>query len=603
MKNILNLWDLHQIHSDQVIKNRSKFDKYIMNNRINLLLLLVWITIGTSLRFIGLEKLPPWTDECATIVFSLGNTFREVPLNQIISSDILLQPLQVISNTGISDVTEHLFNESTHPPVYFIINHLWMKLFSSGGELASILAARSLSAILGVASIPVMFGFGYLAFRSTLVAHITAALMAVSPYNIFLAREARHYTLVILLVIASLSCFIKAIECIRNHKPLPIWIGLTWVGVNALGVATHFFFSLTLCIQGFVLLLQTGRQIKKNKLAFIRLNWVRISGVAAGTFSASVVWLPVLVKIHGNELTSWVSDDNHYFIEPIWRLFLWTISIFLLLPSAISIVPIWIIVISGLITLLFLVWTIHNINCGLQVQQFNLASANVNSILKEYIIGAILLFLSFTYFLDIDLTLAPRFQFVYTPPIILVTAGILATCWQQGKNSQLQDHKLFPVINKRVLVGIIGLVSFLGGLTVVGNIGYLQHHRPDILAPIIYKASQSPVLIATSHKHHGQTGRMMGLALEFKRLSRDNSSTEDWQFFLVHKDSQTDSYSRGLEILEQKLSQVPRPLDLWLVNFRTKINLESQNCSLDPKYSSYAGEYKYKLYRCTTTNQ
>ena len=145
-------------------------------------------------------------------------------------------------------------------------------------------------------------------------------------------------------------------------------------------------------------------------------------------------------------------------------------------------------------------------------------------------------------------------------------------------------------------------MSFLGGLTVVGNIGYLQHHRPDILAPIIYKASQSPVLIATSHRHHGQTGRMMGLAWEFKRLSGDESSTNDWQFFLVDKDSQTKSYSRGMEILKKQLDRLPRPLDLWLVNFRAKMDLESQNCFPDAKYRSYAGEYKYKLYRCIATN-
>ncbi len=585
---------------------QSKITEYfitiIMNKRIHLLLLLAWIIIGSCLRFIGLEKLPPWTDECATIVFSLGNTFRHVPLNQIINVDVLLQPLQVISNTEISNVTESLFNESTHPPVYFIINHLWMKAFSPTGELASVFAARSLSAILGIISIPAMFGFGYLVFRSALVGHIAAALMAVSPYNIFLAREARHYTLVILLLIASLSCFMKAIEVIRNHQRLPIWVGLTWVIINALGIATHFFFSLALFVQACVLLLHIAKQVKNNKWVPIGLNWLRILGVAFGTFSASVVWLPILAKIRGNELTTWVSDGSPNFIEPIWRLFLWIISILVLPPSAISIVPIWIVIISGTFTLLFLGWVIYNIRCTLQAQQLNSPSAVISNTLKEYIFGAIFLFLSFSYFLGIDLTLAPRFQFIYIPAIILVFAAALAICWQQGKNFHSQNNQFFSAINKRVLVGIISFMSLLGGVTVVGNIGYLQHHRPDILAPIIYKASQSPAIIATSHKHHGQTGRMMGLALEFKRLSGNQFSSNDWQFFLLHKNFQTDSYSEGMEILNKQLTQVPRPLDLWLVNFRTKMDLESQNCFIEPKYNSYAGEYRYKLYRCVANN-
>jgi len=40
-------------------------------------------------------------------------------------------------------------------------------------------------------------------FRSRLVGQIAAAMMAVSPYGIYLAQEARHYTLAILLIIAS----------------------------------------------------------------------------------------------------------------------------------------------------------------------------------------------------------------------------------------------------------------------------------------------------------------------------------------------------------------------------------------------------------------
>jgi uncharacterized membrane protein len=293
-----------------------------MKNRFHLLLLLLWLVTGTGLRFLRLASLPPWTDECATIVFSLGNSFQTVPLNQVISSDVLLQPLQPTLATGISAVIEHLFDESNHPPIYFVLAHFWMKMFSPIGEVASIWVARSLSAILGVASIPAMFGFGYLAFRSKLVGQMAAAMMAVSPYTVFLGREARHYTLAILLVIASLCCLVKAIQAIHRRQSLSIWLVLAWVAVNSLGVATHYFFTLTLCAEGFVLLGQIWQKMHQSRFVPVQPNWWRIWIVAVGTLVGCLVWIPTLQNIPGSDLTNWVAGSNPQirWLEPIGRL-------------------------------------------------------------------------------------------------------------------------------------------------------------------------------------------------------------------------------------------------------------------------------------------
>jgi hypothetical protein len=66
-------------------------------------------------------------------------------------------------------------------------------------------------------------------------------------------------------------------------------------------------------------------------------------------------------------------------------------------------------------------------------------------------------------------------------------------------------------------------MALLGGLTVIWNLSYLQSLRADLLVKVIQQMSSAPVLIATTYQHHGQTGRMMGLAWEFKRLQRLNS--------------------------------------------------------------------------------
>ena len=186
-----------------------------------LLLLLVWIVIGTGLRLTQLAAKPPWTDEFSTLVFSLGNSFRVVPLSEAISQDVLLQPLQPNPNAGITQVVQHLLTESNHPPLYFMLAHWWMQLWPPDSlGLASLWAARSLSALLGALSIPAIYGVGWLAFRSRLVSQLAAAIMAVSPYAIFLAQEARHYTLAILWVIASLSCLVIATRHIQQRTSL-----------------------------------------------------------------------------------------------------------------------------------------------------------------------------------------------------------------------------------------------------------------------------------------------------------------------------------------------------------------------------------------------
>ncbi len=631
-----------------------------MNQRNHLGLLLLWVILGTGLRFLRLESLPPWTDEFATIVFSLGNSFHSVPLDQVIDADVLLQPLHPTATAGIGSVINSLFQESTHPPVYFILTHLWMRLFSPTPELASIGVARSLSAVLGVISIPIMFLFGSFAFRSPLVGQLAAAMMAVSPYVVFLGKEARHYTLVILLVIASLSCLIKAIRDIQNRQLLSRWIAFVWIAINSLGVATHYFFVLSLGAQGLVFLIFIWQQLRKNKSLLLQNYWRIIWVVVLGTLIGCLVWLPALQNIYGSEPTAWVSDGKAS-LAPILRLLLWMMSMLFLLPSAFTNLPMVIVVISGVTTILFLLWVMPKLLSGMQIQSQDTNARLVIHYLSIYIGGAIAFFLFFTYILGMDLTLAARFQFVYAPAVILLIAAGLAGFWQsvieavspvdvpraasrrdekvspsrmkegslpytphptphtlfQGRRADKNISKVSPqaqpTVSKsfslmglltkvqtipQITVSIIWLMAFFGGITVLWNWGYLQNHRSDILAPIIHNKSQVPVLIATTHKHHGQTGRIMSLAWEQQKFLNSSINAQNWQFFLAHRNPITKDYTQAVERLQAQLSQLPKPLDLWLVDFRAPIDLASQNCFSEQKSRQSAGEYRYQLYHC-----
>ena len=112
-------------------------------------------------------------------------------------------------------------------------------------------------------------------------------------------------------------------------------------------------------------------------------------------------------------------------------------------------------------------------------------------------------------------------------------------------------------------------------------------------------SQQQPVLISTVHKTHEQTGEMMGLVWELNRLNSEVKS-EDIKsfnplFLLAHKDGDA---STATATLHQAVTQLPRPLDVWLVNFSAPKKLANQDCVEDADFKSKVSGYYYRLYHC-----
>lgn len=588
------------------------------------LLLLGWLAIGISLRFTNLGGKSASSIEISTLGFGLGHGFLQIPLNRVISLDTLLSPLQFDATASPSDVMHHLMSESNHPPLYFVLTHVWMKLFLKNGELASLWIGRSLSAILGAISIPAMFGLGWLAFRSLLVGQIAAALMAVSPYGIYLAQEARHYTLTILWIVASLSCLIVAMRCIQNRTPLPYAIGCVWIIVNSLGIATHYFFALALCaeilaiggfwLRDFRLWLQSKSE-KSSATVSTTINskyWQRIYLVAAGTVIACLVWLPVIQSSSHNELTEWIGTS--YEIDKIWqpipRLLAWWITMVFLLP--VEGTNLAVIAISGLVILLMLLWVSPAVIRGFSVQIASPLSRLSMQVLGSFVIGAIAIFLIIIYGLGKDLSQAARYHFVYFPALIVLLAASLAICWQEsivweeqsrgadGQTGRGEDTTHFLIETrawgKKVVFAIL-LIGLLGAFTVVSNYGYQKSQRSDLLAERIQATSQVPVLIAMTYETHAELRSAIGLGLNFKHIEAQRVNPIFPKFILVQKNKYGSDSTPS--ILARSLTQLQRPLDLWAVNLKVDSNdLDAINCPRDSRKYSNINGYRYRLYHC-----
>lgn len=586
--------------------------------RFHLLLLALWTALGLLLRLANLTAKPLWTDEFSTIVFSLGNSFLTVPLDELLSQAQLLQPLQPLAQLNMGAVLEHLFSESNHPPLYFLLAHLWLKLFPPTPEgLVSAEAARSLPVLLGTASIPLTFILSRLAFRSQLVGQVAAFLTAVSPFGIYLAQEARHYTLSVLWVTASLCCLVTAARTIRDRIPLSWSTCAFWIAVNGLGIATHYFFSLTLGAEALVIsamgLVQSWRE---RGVWYSAAHWHRIWIVIAGTVVTGLVWLPLLQDIQDGELTRWIQQGDRsglVWLEPLAQALAGWITMLYLLPiQAESRV---IVIASGITLILLTLWTLPKLYRGLRVRSLERNQRIAVWSLGGFVAGAIALFFIITYLFSTNLTSAFRYNFVYFPAVMVLIGAGLASSWEIATRiAQTPADRISPVLlrlvrssGRRVVIGV-SLLSLIGGLTVISNLAYQKTHRPDVVAQDIWAQSQGAVLVAIAHQTHGQTGRLMGVALALQHqsdsslqgLTQISTGISSVQFLLAHQTQNPLSVTLSLR---KAIANIPEPLNLWLVNFQRVPEqplaalLEQQSCTAKNK-NRYTDGYRYRLYQC-----
>ncbi|NJL22464.1 MAG: glycosyltransferase [Leptolyngbyaceae cyanobacterium SM1_3_5] len=534
--------------------------------------------LGAGFRFARLSAKPPWTDEFSTLVFSLGQSYSIVPIDQIISLETLLLPLHFNAQAGIGAIAQGLLVDNVHPPLYFMLAHEWMRWFLPDGAIASIWLARSLPALLGVASIPAIYGLSWLAFRSKLVAQLSAGMMTLSPYALFLAQEARHYTLSILWVIAALAFLVIAVQRIEQQRPIAYWQAILWIVVNALAIATHYLFLITIAASAFVLLQLLMVQARKGRQILLQPHWQRIYFVAIGTATVCLAWLPIWLRIPDSNLTQWIQDDGNLgilaLLNPIFQSIATWIAMFALLPVESSALPV--VLISGALMIAYFVWAVPLLKRGLQ-QHPNQAAVRL---LVGFLAGAIALFFLITY-AGSDLTRGARYNFVYFPAVIVLLGASLAVWWQFPEKIRFRRFQPRPAV---LLVAIVGLLS---ALTVVSNLGYRKYYRPDLLIPLMAR-SNLPILVATTHNTSIQVGEIMGVGWQLPEEMHSQV-----QFLFAHADG-----SEGQTLVEA-IAQLPRPFDLWLINFHTPTPPDPQRLRLDDKPSEPINGYRYQQYHCS----
>jgi len=145
------------------------------------------------------------------------------------------------------------FSESA-PPLYYALAWIWTQITGTGPW-----GLRSLSAVAGVATIPVVYLIGR-ELRTPRTGLVAAALVAVNPMLIWYSQEARAYALLTFFCALSLLYCVRALRVGEEVKPGEDKRNFVLWGVfSALALATHYFAVFPLAAELILLLRRRGR--------------------------------------------------------------------------------------------------------------------------------------------------------------------------------------------------------------------------------------------------------------------------------------------------------------------------------------------------------
>jgi uncharacterized membrane protein len=583
--------------------------------------LLIWTILGAGLRFTNLDGKPPWADEFRTLVLSIGNSFKLVPLDRVIDIQTLLAPLIPNPHATFGEIIDRVSIEDRQPPIYFGLAHLWMQLFPTDGGLVKIWAARALPAIFGTLAIPIGYICSYLTFgtqpearpKARSIANFTAAMLAISPYGVFIAQEARHYSLAIWWVIISINCLAIACRQIANRQNLPLRIVAIWVSANILGMGTHYLFGIALIAQvmtlGIVWRWQ-ARQIPQAESALmlerkvLPLRWRRLAVAILSTAAGAAFWLWWLANSVDRTMPGWIDNAPHKLIEvinPAFQILGAAISMMSLLLVEVTELPpigssddpidpnIPIVILSAILMLVFFVWVIPMLDRGVRSQFRSPFKVETLAILWFTTIS-LGLYVTVPWLTGIDITRGARYHFVYFPGMMMLVGIGLASCWQTKPS-------IAKWVSGKQAVTIVICMGVVSSAIVANNYGYHKYYRPEQIVPMIQQSAPLPVLIATTHNSLVQVGEMMGLAWEMQQPQRQELEPKT-QFLLARQAQKfCERDCAATKLLSEIVDRQSHSIDLWLINFNAPVNLPP-TCDRSKQFTRGVYGYKYQLYHC-----
>lgn len=568
-------------------------------NASHLITLAIILLVGLLLRFWNLDLKPLWLDEVITALFSLGHQYRDVPLEQFFPLTTLDQIFSFRSGVSCSQIAERVATESVHPPLFFCLLYRWVGWLQLDNW---VWALRSLPALFGVGAIAAIYWLNRIAF-SPAAGLVSAALMAVSPFAVYLSQEARHYTLPMLLITLALAGLIQMQQDLAApSRKLRPWVWLGWAAINSLGLYIHYFFLNALIAQLAGLALWIV--IRRQKLFWHQ--WGAI-GLSLGAIVLSYLpWIPTLISHFDRPETDWLKPykpDWQDRIAPLYQMLVnWALMV-IALPVESQ--PDNVVLFMGTITLLFALWLSWQLIQGFRNLWRDSASHSSVLVLAGFTLCMVLQFFAIVYLLNKDITVVPRYNFVYYPGVCALIAACLVARSQKNQENP-STQKLFSAASPLLPILFAGMLS---SVLVVNGLVFQKSYQPDRVAADMAVEPTKPLAVVMTYRSLQEVALGLSFALELKDLYPQDAI--DYQVRYAFLDRST-----GYSLVWQKLSQIeqplPLPLNLWVVaspgmrskNYPKRLKISDPAtprlkafCQIDPEEFDRIG-FPYQLFRC-----
>lgn len=218
--------------------------------------LVILLALGVFFRFYHLDYKVYWYDETQTSLRISGHTRQQMTEavydGQVRSVRDLLAKYQYPNDDrDLEDTLNALAGSPEHAPLYFLTARFWLQLFGH-----SVTVIRSLSALFGLLVLPCMYWLCWELFKSPVISWAAVVLVAISPFHMLYAQEARQYSLWTVSILLSSAALLRAIRL----RTLSGWA--LYAVSAALAFYTHTFSVLVMLGHGIYVALSRGVRSK-----------------------------------------------------------------------------------------------------------------------------------------------------------------------------------------------------------------------------------------------------------------------------------------------------------------------------------------------------
>ncbi|MDY6937555.1 MAG: glycosyltransferase family 39 protein [Cyanobacteriota bacterium] len=264
------------------------------------------IVLGIIFRFYNLDRKVYWYDETMTSLrisgYVKGELVNLAYTGKPISVETFRNTYQFPNpSRDLEDSIAALAKHPEHSPLYYLIARFWLQVFPP-----SVTSIRSLSVALGLLVLPSAYWLAKELFTNPIAPSSIVAVMAISPFHILYAQEAREYSLWTVAILVSCAAFLRALRISQTQQEARFYSLISSWGLYAITVAlnlyAHPFAAFVSIGHGIYVAIEVGWKQKKIVLAYILAS---IAGLLL-----FIPWLQIVVANFSNFVDNTISTTN-----------------------------------------------------------------------------------------------------------------------------------------------------------------------------------------------------------------------------------------------------------------------------------------------------